>query len=84
MKPQIEVIADLLRAYKRVTLRMMAEAGILYTGRNRISDLRKAGWMIDTYRHDKDSEMVSDNAYILVSEPVAPTFDEQNQAVMPL
>lgn len=89
MKPQIEVIADLLRAHKTVTLRMLFDAGVGYTARNRISDLRKMGWDIAFIKHAPAlGQTPSDNMYMLVGEPIKleklPAFDEQNQAVMPL
>ena len=68
---QTAIIQDLLRTHKRVTLRMMFDAGVGYTARNRISELNARGWNIRFEPH-KAGEKVSDNAYVLLSEPKMP------------
>lgn len=80
---QREIIEDLLRKNSRVTLRMLFDAGTGYTGRNRISEMKKDGWQIDHYSHDQaKGEVVSDNAYVLISEPAV--FDKVGQGQMDL
>lgn len=73
---QKEIAADLLLRHKRVTLRMAFENNIGYTFRNRISELKKEGWII----HHETGSIPSENAYILISQPLNYQFDNIGQA----
>ena len=70
-----QVVLQLLKGNKKVTLRMFAEAGVLYTARNRVSELRREGYVILS----ESGERPSDNAYILVSEPLHIMTDQNGQ-----
>lgn len=72
---QRETVLALLKTYRKVTLRMLFDAGVGYTGRNRISELKREGYII----HHENGESPSDNAYILVSEPAHITVDQSGQ-----
>ena len=72
---QRETVLALLKTHKRVTLRMLFEAGVGYTGRNRISELKRQGYIIQ----HQNGESPSDNAYILVSEPMQIQTDQNGQ-----
>lgn len=62
---QRETILSMLRAGGPVTLADLFEAGVAYTGRNRIADLRREGYDIRFARGPRPSQ----NTYTLVSEP---------------
>lgn len=69
-KSQTKIIEDLLIEHRKITLRMLFDAGVGYEARSRICEMRKNGWVIDSYTHNKrNGETVQNNAYILVSEP---------------
>lgn len=65
---QKETLIKLLRDNKKVTLRMLFENGIGYTARNRVSELRAEGFVIE----HTAGNTVSDNSYTLVAEPGEP------------
>ena len=80
---QTSIIQRLLRFHKRVTLRMLFEAGVSYESRARLTELRQKGWVID---HVK-GETPSDNAWVLISEPLSKKsvhWDSDGQSEMPL
>ena len=72
---QKETVLHLLRINKRVTLGMLFDAGCGYCGRNRVSDLKKEGYVIG---HEY-GKRPSDNAYFLISEPLPVQVDQAGQ-----
>lgn len=62
---QYQKILALLRKREPVTLGALFDAGVGYTGRNDISDMRIAGFTIGQRRGARPSL----NAYLLVAEP---------------
>lgn len=72
---QRETVLQLLRSHREVTLGMLFEAGVGYTGRNRVAELRREGFRIDSVKGEKPRL----NAYRLVSEPVEFKKDQNGQ-----
>lgn len=63
---QLDIVRRLIETNEVVTHRMMREAGVDYTGRNRISNLRRQeGYVIA----QRNGQTVEENAYSLVSRP---------------
>ena len=80
---QRETILSLLRAGGPVTLADLFSAGVAYTGRNRIAELRREGYDIRFVRGARPSQ----NTYTLVAEPkpvdaapAKPYTDQMKQA----
>ena len=74
---QEQTILGMLRTRKPVTLGDLFDAGVGYTGRNRIGDLKKKSFVIA----HKNGERPSLNAYILVAEPGEPMDQKRANAL---